>query len=110
MIFFGRASVGRISEVHAYTAHVEMLTSQNVRLAGVVEGDTRPMSYQGRHQSDVLAPPKGEVEFVPLDVFATIAAPKRLVTSGLGGVFPAGLTIGQIIRVDLSSDGTLQDG
>jgi rod shape-determining protein MreC len=73
--------------VHALTAVVELITSQNVRLAGVVEGDTRPMSYQGG-LNPTFGPPKGIVEFVPLDVFASAATPKRLVTSGLGGVFP----------------------
>jgi rod shape-determining protein MreC len=108
-VIFSGGVVGRISEVHAYTAFVEMLTSQNVRLAGVVEGDTRPISYQGG-LNPTFGPPKGFVEFVPLDIAATAAAPKRLVTSGLGGVFPPGLTIGEITRVELSSDGLFKTG
>ena len=108
-VIFTGGVVGRVTEVHATTAVVELLTSQNVRLAGVVEGDTRPMSYQGG-LNPTFGPPKGIVEFVPLDVFANAGAPKRLVTSGLGGVFPAGLTIGEIIKVDLGSDGLFKTG
>ncbi len=108
-VIFTGGVVGRVTEVHAYTAVVELLTSQNVRLAGVVEGDTRPISFQGGN-NPTFAPPKGMVEFVPLDVFTAAATPKRLVTSGLGGVFPPGLTIGEITRLDLSSDGLFKTG
>ena len=39
--------VGRVSEVHAYTADVELISSPGVRLAAVIEGETQPISYQG---------------------------------------------------------------
>jgi rod shape-determining protein MreC len=50
------------------------------------------------------------IEFVPLDIFARPGAPRRLVTSGLGGIYPAGLTIGQVIGVDASTDGLFKTG
>jgi rod shape-determining protein MreC len=50
------------------------------------------------------------VEFVPLDVAASAGSPKRLTTSGLGGVYPPGLTIGQIIHVESSADGLFKTG
>lgn len=108
-VIFTGGVVGRVTEVHAATAVVELLTSQNVRLAGVVEGDTRPISFQGGN-NPTFGPPKGVVEFVPLDVTVGANATKRLVTSGLGGVFPPGLTIGEIMKVDLSSDGLFKTG
>ncbi len=108
-VIFAGGVVGRVAEVHAYTAVVELITSQNVRLAGVVEGDTRPISFQGG-LNPTFGPPKGVVEFVPLDVFAAPNAPKRLVTSGLGGVFPPGLTIGEINTLAISSDGLFKTG
>jgi rod shape-determining protein MreC len=108
-VIFTGGVVGRVTEVHTFTAVVELLTSQNVRLAGVVEGDTRPISFQGGN-NPTFGPPKGVVEFVPLDVTASVATPLRLVTSGLGGVFPPGLTIGEITRLDLSSDGLFKTG
>lgn len=85
------------------------MSSPNVRLAAVVEGDTRPMSYQGGINPS-FAPPKGNVEFMPLDIFATRTAPRRLVTSGLGGVFPPGLTIGYVVSADPSTDGLFKTG
>jgi rod shape-determining protein MreC len=108
-VVFTGGVVGRVTEVHATTAVVELITSQNVRLAGVVEGDTRQISFQGG-VNPTFGPPRGVVEFVPLDISASATATKRLVTSGLGGVFPPGLTIGEISRVDLSSDGLFKTG
>jgi rod shape-determining protein MreC len=50
------------------------------------------------------------VEFVPPDIFASPATPKRLVTSDLGGVFPPGLTIGYVVRLEASTDGLFKSG
>ena len=108
MVFTGGV-VGRVAEVRAATSVVELISSPSVRLAGVVEGDSRPLSYQGG-LNPTFAPPTGVVEFVPLDVIATPSAPKRLVTSGFGGVFPPGLTLGTIVRASIGSDGLFQSG
>jgi rod shape-determining protein MreC len=108
-VLFTGGVAGRVTEVRAYTAVVELISSPNVRLAGVVEGDTRPMSFQGG-VNDSFAPPKGVVEFMPLDIFASPIASKRLVTSGLGGVFPPGLTLGFITKAEPSTDGLFKTG
>jgi rod shape-determining protein MreC len=108
VIFVGGV-VGRVVEVGAYTSVVELLSSPGVRIAATIEGDTRPISYQGG-LNPVFGPAKGVVEFVPLDILANSAAPKRLVTSGLGGVFPAGLNLGQITKVERGGDGLFQTG
>lgn len=110
-VVFSGGVVGRVTEVHASTAVVELISSPNVRLAGVVEGDTlgRPMSFQGGVNA-TFAPPTGVVEFVPLDVYATPNAPRRLVTSGFGGVFPPGLLLGLIMKTELGTDGLFRSG
>lgn len=108
-VVFSGGVVGRVTEVHATTAVVELISSPNVRLAGVVEGDSRPISFQGG-VNPTFAPPTGVVEFVPLDIIATPNSTHRLVTSGLGGVFPPGLTLGTITRVDIGTDGLFKTG
>lgn len=108
-VVFTGGVVGRVSEVRATTSVVELITSPSVRLAGVVEGDSRPISYQGG-VNPTFAPPTGVIEFVPLDIVASVNTPKRLVTSGFGGVFPPGLTLGTITRVSIGSDGLFQSG
>ncbi|WP_414660776.1 rod shape-determining protein MreC [Horticoccus sp. 23ND18S-11] len=108
-VVFTGGVVGKVTEVRAMTAVVELISSPNIRLAGVVEGDTRPITFQGG-VNPTFAPPTGVVEFVPLDIVATPGTPKRLVTSGFGGVFPPGLMLGTITRASMGSDGLFQSG
>jgi rod shape-determining protein MreC len=108
-VVFSGGVVGRVTEVHAVTAVVELITSPGVRLAGVVEGDSRPISFQGGNNPS-FAPPTGVAELMPLDIIASSASPKRLVTSGYGGVFPPGLSLGTIVRAELGSDGLHKTG
>ncbi|HYP16845.1 MAG TPA: rod shape-determining protein MreC [Opitutus sp.] len=108
-VVFTGGVVGRVSEVYAYTAVVDLISNPSVRIASIVEGDDRPISFQGG-DNPTFGPPKGVIEFVPLDVFASPTTPKRLVTSGLGGVFPPGLTLGTITKVEPSTDGLFKNG
>ncbi len=108
-VIFAGGVVGRVVEVHRYTAVVDLITSPTFRLAATVSGDNKPISYQGGLNPSFKSP-RGTVEFVPLDIFATPAAPKRLVTSGLGGIFPPGLAIGDITTLEPSTDGLFKTG
>lgn len=101
--------VGRVREVHAYTAVVELVSSPGVRIAAVLEGDTRPISYQGG-DNPVLGPARGVVDYLPVDVMASEAAPRKLFTSGLGGVFPPNLPLGLLTSVEPSADGLFKTG
>ena len=108
-VVFSGGVVGRVVEVYAYSAVVELLSSPNVRLAAFIEGDNRPISYQGGI-NPAFGPARGAVEFVPLDIYASPNLPRRLITSGLGGVFPPGLTLGTVTKVDASTDGLFKSG
>jgi rod shape-determining protein MreC len=108
-VVYSGGIVGRIAEVHAYTSIVQLTSDPGFRIAAVVDGDTRPISFQGG-DNPVFGAPKGVIEFVPLDVYASASVPKRLATSGLGGVYPPGLTIGTIIHVEPSADGLFKTG
>ena len=108
-VIYAGGVVGRIREVYAYTAVVELVSSPGMRIAAAAEGDTRPVSYQGGI-NPTYGPAYATVEYVPLDVFVTPATPRRLVTSGLGGVFPPNLTIGFLTRVEPSTDGLFKSG
>lgn len=108
-VVFSGGVVGRVIEVHRYTAVVDLLTSPTFRLAASVTGDNKPISYQGG-LNDSFRSPRGTVEFVPLDILAGKNSPRRLVTSGLGGVFPPGLAIGDITNLEPSTDGLFKTG
>jgi rod shape-determining protein MreC len=108
-VVYSGGVVGRVAEVHAATSVVQLISDPGLRIAAIVDGDTRPISYQGA-ENPAFGAPRGVVEFVPLDVAASASAPKRLATSGLGGVFPAGLTIGEVVHVEASADGLFKTG
>lgn len=108
-VVFSGGVVGKVREVHMTTAIIDLITSPNIRLAAVFEGDSRPVLYQG----SIAGPftnPKGSVQNVPTDIQITRGYPRRLITSGLGGIFPAGLTIGWVEALEASSDGLFQSG
>lgn len=108
-VIFGGGVVGRVTEVGAYTAVVDLVSSPTMRLAASIEGDPRPISFQGG-VAHAFTAPRGRAEFIPLDIVATERSPRRLVTSGLGGVFPPGLVIGTLVRLDDSTDGLFRAG
>jgi rod shape-determining protein MreC len=108
-VIFAGGVVGRITEVHRYTSVVDLITSPTFRLAATVSGDNRPVSYQGG-LNDSFKSPRGTVDYVPLDIYASRTLTKRLVTSGLGGVFPPGLSIGEITNLESGADGLFKLG
>lgn len=108
-VVYAGGVVGRVTEVHAYTSVVEVIGSPNVRLAATIEGDDRPISFQGGI-NPTFGPALGEIEFVPLDIYASTTMPKRLVTSGLGGLFPPGLFLGTVTKTEPSTDGLFKTG
>jgi rod shape-determining protein MreC len=108
-VVFAGGVVGRVTEVYRYTSVVDLITSPTFRVAACVSGDSRPLSYQGG-LNDSFKSPRGTVDYVPLDVFATKSLTSHLVTSGLGGVFPPGLAIGEITSFKPSIDGMFKSG
>jgi rod shape-determining protein MreC len=108
-VIYSGGLAGRVVEVHATTSVVELIASPGVRLAAVFEGDDRPVSFQGGINPP-LRPAEAVIEFVPLDVFATPSAPRRLVTSGIGGVYPPGLSVGEVYQLEPSTDGLFKTG
>lgn len=108
-VVFAEGVVGRVAEVSATTAVVDLISSPGVRLAAFFEGETRPVSYQGGVNPS-FGPAQGTVDFVPLDISLQPGETRRLVTSGLGGEFPPGLTLGQVDHLEPSGDGLFQTG
>lgn len=108
-VVFAGGVVGRISEVHQYTSTVELLSNSHLRMAVVIEGDNRPMSFRGAGFR-LFRSPIGLAQYVPTDIAVDPSDPPRILTSGMGGVFPAGLHIGHLVGLRPGSSGMFQDG
>ncbi|MBI2104241.1 MAG: rod shape-determining protein MreC [Candidatus Omnitrophica bacterium] len=85
--------VGRVTELHAATALVTLLTDPESRVAALVERSRETGLLVGRG--------RGRCELLYLDVDADVQEGDRVVTAGLGGQFPKGMplgTVGQVVR------------
>ena len=108
-VVFAGGVVGRVTEVYEYTSVVDLVTSPTFRIAASIAGSSRPLSYQGG-LNDSFKSPRGTVEYVPLDTVVSRNQPVQLVTSGLGGVFPPGIAIGEITKLEPSPEGMFKNG
>jgi rod shape-determining protein MreC len=86
--------VGRVSSVTAHTATVTLLTNPDSAVGGMVE---RAGSRDAGVAFGVAGRTDLEMEF--FDAQADVQAGDTIVTSGLGGVFPKGLPVGQVTSV-----------
>lgn len=108
-VVFTGGVVGRVREVHQYTAMVELISSPRFRTAAHVQGDLRPVEFQGGLNPG-MRPATGIVRTVPADIRLSETTPLRLVSSRLGGVFPDGLYLGTIQSLETDEDGLFQEG
>jgi rod shape-determining protein MreC len=109
-VVYAGGVVGRVREVHLYTAVVELLTSPRFRVAAHLDGDLRPVQFQGG-DNQPLHGPEGLLSNVPPDVqVEDRREPLRIVSSRLGGVFPDGLTLGFVERLEPEKNGLFQVG
>ena len=83
--------VGRVIEIHPTTALVLLLTDSESRVAAAVE--------RSRESGLLVGLARGRCELIYLDAQADVQPADRIVTAGLGGLFPKGLTLGTVVRV-----------
>lgn len=108
-VIFAGGVVGRVVEVHAFTSEVQLISSPLFRMAAKFQDDERPVTYSGRLHTQ-FNQPFGTVRDAPSDIAVSPANPSTLVSSELGGIFPAGLTIGSVFRLAPGRDGLFQTG
>jgi rod shape-determining protein MreC len=85
--------VGRVSLVSLYTSQVVLVGDQNCRVSALVENATHDMgilSASGPLDTSL-------VDLGYLSNSANLRPGENVVTSGLGGIFPKGIPIGQIV-------------
>lgn len=84
----GDGLIGRLINVSSQTSRVLLLTDMNSRVPVIVEGTKQHAILAGRNSSDPV------LEHLPKEVDLQQGA--RIITSGHGGMFPAGIPIGVI--------------
>lgn len=106
--------VGRTVNVTESTADVLLVSDRNCRVAGrivrlaadgIVRGDA--VSLQGGSAIDMLTGfHPCRMDFV--DKSAEVRVGDRVVTSGLGGIFPENVMVGRVVRYGLDESGLYQ--
>jgi len=106
--------VGRVIEVGAHTSDVLLISDRSFKVSvrfeqggsfGILQGGG--ISLQGDHRFGVLCmPTPSRVDYIRKDL--EIKVGEMVVTSGFGGVFPAGLVVGRVASISLDETGLYQ--
>ncbi|MGN1011503.1 MAG: rod shape-determining protein MreC [Clostridia bacterium] len=91
--------VGKIVNVTEKTSEVQMMIDSGASLGGMLQKSSIEGVLQG------IGGGKGLITMTKLPYNADIQLNDVVVTSGTGGVFPAGLLVGTVVKVNTSSDG-----
>ncbi len=108
-VVYAGGVVGRIVNVFAHTAVVELVSSPGFRVTANLGDDPRAVIFQGA-EAPPFRPPVGEVHSVDLGVNTKGTEPLLLVSSSLSGRFPQGLTIGKVFQLETDTDGLRKSG
>ena len=108
VIFIGGV-VGRVAKTNYYTSQVDLLSNHSFRISASFINDNRPLFYQGKG-TDLWGQPKGRIKNAPQDLTTNSTRPLQLVTTGLGGTFPEGITIGRVPWLEPDNTGMFQAG
>ena len=93
--------VGRILEVHAWTAIVQLLLDRNCRVSAIVQ-------RQSRTQGIVMAE-EGAFYLRHVPIRSEVEEGDVVVSSGLGGIFPGGLLIGTVTALGHEERGLFRE-
>ena len=96
-VVFGDTVGGRVTAVHLTTSEVDLVTSPGFRCTAYLEGDeqNRIVLINGV-AANSLGTAKARVSVIPYDYLLPAGTPARVTTTGMGGVFPSGLTLGYL--------------
>ena len=96
-VVFGDTVVGRVTAVHLTMSEVDLVTSPGFRCTAYLEGDeqNRIVLINGV-AANSLGTAKARVSVIPYDYLLPAGTPARVTTTGMGGVFPSGLTLGYL--------------
>lgn len=104
-VMTSKGLIGKVHEVSQFSATIQLLTDQDRtnRISAVVEGDETIYGF-----IEGIDEETGYLNFTKIDIDAEIEEGQLVVTSGLGGIFPKGLPIGEIVAYDTDEFGLTQ--
>jgi len=98
-VISGDGLIGRLIDVSSQTSRVLLVTDMNSRVPVIIEGTKQHAILAGRNSEDPI------LEHLPKE--AELKDGARIVTSGHGGMFPAGIPIG-VMKSDVQGKLSVQ--
>lgn len=96
-VVFGNRVVGRVTTVHLNLSEVELVTSPSFRCTAFLEGDDPPrIVYINGVASSPFTMARAKVSIIQPDYTPPAGQVAKVLTTGLGGVFPSGLILGTL--------------
>ncbi|ENQ3105413.1 rod shape-determining protein MreC [Bacillus sp. 491mf] len=104
-VITSKGLIGKVKSVSQFTSTVELISSLNRtnRISAVVRGDSNVFGLIEGYDKE-----KQQLVFTKIPSGVKVEKDQTVVTSGLGGVFPDGLVIGQIVEVTADEYGLTQ--
>lgn len=87
----GAVLVGRVARVSLHTSQVQLITDPGSSIAAILQ--------QSRATGLLVGQPDGSLRMVYIPQEDQVPVGDVVLTSGLGGAFPRGLVLGQVLRV-----------
>jgi rod shape-determining protein MreC len=91
--------VGRVVDVTPFTARVQLITDPESGVGALIQR-SRVIGVAAGSQGGTL-----QIKYLPL--MADVAVGDRIITSGMGGIFPKGIPVGKVVRSSRPTNGTL---
>ncbi|TVP84508.1 MAG: rod shape-determining protein MreC [Alkalicoccus sp.] len=97
--------VGKIREVSQFTSTVQLLSDQDAsnRISARTDGEDTAFGFM-----EGIDEESGHLRFTKIDMEIEVEEGDIVSTSGLGGIFPSGITIGEIVSVQSDEYGLSQ--
>ncbi|MCE7793505.1 rod shape-determining protein MreC [Salipaludibacillus sp. CUR1] len=97
--------IGKVKQVSQFSSSIQLLSDQDItnRISAMADGDESIYGFIEGIDNE-----SGYLQFTKLDIDAELETGQTVSTSGLGGVFPEGLMIGEIVDYENDEYGLTQ--
>lgn len=97
--------IGKIDQVSQFSSSIQLLSDQDVtnRISAMVDADESVYGF-----IEGIDHENGYLQFTKIDIDVDLETGQTVSTSGLGGVFPEGLVIGEIVDYENDEFGLTQ--
>ena len=91
VVVSGRSLVGRVRESGKTMSKVMLINDIDAKVGAIVQ--------EGRDQGLLIGTPEGRCKLIYISLDSSVKEGDKILTSGMGGVYPKGILIGRVTKV-----------